>query len=32
VSEENEYGGYVGGGGGAGLAHTRTPQRERELL
>jgi len=31
VSEENEYGGYVGVGG-AGLAHTRTPQRERELL
>ncbi|HET7172633.1 MAG TPA: Wzz/FepE/Etk N-terminal domain-containing protein [Gaiellales bacterium] len=31
VSEENEYGGYVGVGG-AGLSHTRTPQRERELL
>ena len=31
VSEENEYGGYVGVGG-AGLAHTRTPSRERELL
>ena len=31
VSEENEYGGYVGVGG-AGLSQTRTPQRERELL
>ena len=31
VSEENEYGGYVGVGG-AGLTQTRTPSRERELL
>jgi capsular exopolysaccharide synthesis family protein len=31
VSEENEYGGYVGVGG-AGLSQTRTPSRERELL
>jgi tyrosine-protein kinase len=31
VSEENEYGGYVGVGG-AGLAQTRTASRERELL
>jgi capsular exopolysaccharide synthesis family protein len=31
VSEGDEYGGYVGVGG-AGLAQTRTPQRERELL
>jgi len=31
VSEENEYGGYVGVGG-AGLSQTRTPNRERELL
>jgi capsular exopolysaccharide synthesis family protein len=31
VSEENEYGGYVGVGG-VGLAQTRTASRERELL
>jgi capsular exopolysaccharide synthesis family protein len=31
VTEENEYGGYVGVGG-AGLSQTRTPSRERELL
>jgi capsular exopolysaccharide synthesis family protein len=31
VSEENEYGGYVGVGG-AGLSQTRTQSRERELL
>jgi len=31
VSEENEYGGYVGVGG-AGLSQTRMPNRERELL
>jgi Mrp family chromosome partitioning ATPase len=31
VSEENEYGGYVGVGG-AGLSQPRSPQRERELL
>jgi Mrp family chromosome partitioning ATPase/capsular polysaccharide biosynthesis protein len=31
VSEENEYGGYVGVGG-AGLAQPRMPARERELL
>ena len=31
VTEENEYGGYVGVGG-AGLTQTRTPSRERELL
>jgi capsular exopolysaccharide synthesis family protein len=31
VSEENEYGGYVGGIG-AGMTQARTPSRERELL
>jgi capsular exopolysaccharide synthesis family protein len=31
VSEENEYGGYVGVGG-AGISQPRTPTRERELL
>jgi capsular exopolysaccharide synthesis family protein len=31
VSEENEYGGYVGGSG-AGMSQARTPSRERELL